>query len=174
MEMDDELIAQYRRWLSAEQDERNDDADAACRAVFEEALTQPLPSLDFTARTVAAVAAQTAADAERRRRARGFAGVAAGVAVIAGGWFGGGLLVSAVTSVMLGAFDLLIGAVVRTAAGVDAGAGLWSVLSSMGRAASAFVSDPTVTFVLLVMQGLAIAALAALQRLLGSDGESLK
>ena len=172
--MDDELIAQYRRWLSAEQDERDDDADAACGAVFGEAMTQPLPSLDFTARTVTAVAAQTAADAERRRRARGFAGVAAAVAVIVGGWFGGGLLVSAVTSLMLGGFDLLIGAVVRTAAGVDAGAGLWSVFSRMGRAASAFVSDPTVTFVLLVMQGLASAALAALQRLLGNDGESLK
>jgi hypothetical protein len=174
MEMDDELIAQYRRWLSAEQDERDDDADVACRAVFEDASAQPLPPLDFTARTVAAVAAQTAADADRRRRARGLAGIAAAVAVLVGGWFGGGLLISTVTSLMLGAFDLLIGAVVRTAAGVDAGAGLWSVFGSVGRAASAFVSDPTVTFVLLVMQGLAIAALAALQRLLGSDGESLK
>jgi hypothetical protein len=174
MEMDDELIAQYRRWLSAEQDERDDDADAACRAVFEEAVAQPLPPLDFTARTVAAVAAQSAADAERRRRVRGLAGVAAAAAVIIGGWFGGGLLISAMTSLLLGAFNLLIGAVVRTAAGVDAGAGVWSLFGSMGRAASAFVSDPTVTFVLLVMQGLAIAALAALQRLLGSDGESLK
>jgi len=48
---------------------------------------------------------------------------------------------------------------------------LWCLLGSLGHAASAFVADPKVTFVLLVLQGFAIAALVALQRLLGSDGD---
>jgi len=63
---------------------------------------------------------------------------------------------------------------VNGAAGIQAGADLWSLAGSMARAASAFVADPKVTFVLLVLQGLAIAALVTLQRLLGSDGESFK
>ncbi|MCA1652074.1 MAG: hypothetical protein LC753_18005 [Acidobacteria bacterium] len=47
-------------------------------------------------------------------------------------------------------------------------------MSGLGRAAAAFAADPKVTFVIIVIQGIAIAALFTLQRLLGSDGESFE
>jgi hypothetical protein len=48
------------------------------------------------------------------------------------------------------------------------------MLTSLGRAAAAFAANPTVTFTFLALQALAIAALVALHRLLGSDWESFK
>jgi hypothetical protein len=39
---------------------------------------------------------------------------------------------------------------------------------------ASFAADPTVTMTLVALQGLAIGALLALQRLLGADEESLK
>jgi hypothetical protein len=47
----------------------------------------------------------------------------------------------------------------------------WSVLTNIGRAAAAFASDPSVSMVILALQGIAIAALVALHRLLGSETE---
>jgi hypothetical protein len=102
------------------------------------------------------------------RRAAAVAGTAGlGAAV----YLGAGLVLPAMASALLALFDFLVGAIVRTSAGVQAGSGLWGLLGSLGHAASAFVADPKVTFVLLVLQGFAIAALVALQRLLGSDGD---
>jgi hypothetical protein len=48
------------------------------------------------------------------------------------------------------------------------------VVSSLGRASAAFIADPTVTITMLAIQGIAIAALVALRRLLGSDREFLE
>jgi hypothetical protein len=47
-------------------------------------------------------------------------------------------------------------------------------LSSLGRAASAVAADTNVTFAMIAISVLAIAALVALQRLLGSDEESFQ
>jgi hypothetical protein len=44
----------------------------------------------------------------------------------------------------------------------------------MGRTAAAVAADPTVTVMLFALQAIALAALVALQRLLGVDEESLK
>jgi hypothetical protein len=52
--------------------------------------------------------------------------------------------------------------------------GFWPVLASLGRAAAALAADPTVTFAMIAISGVAVAALLALQRLLGSDGESFQ
>jgi hypothetical protein len=83
-------------------------------------------------------------------------------------------MVALASGTLTGAFDLLIGFVVRMAGAVQTGADLWSVLTGVGRAAAAFASDPTVTMMLFGLQGIAVAALFALQRLLGIDEESLK
>jgi hypothetical protein len=64
--------------------------------------------------------------------------------------------------------------VVRTAGAAQTGAGVWSVLSGIGRAAASVAADPGVTMTLIALQGVAVAALLALQRLLGVDEESLK
>jgi len=172
MEMDEELTLSCRRWIEADLAGLEDEADAACRSVFRSVAQGEPASLPFTSRTMQAISAEAARGARRAKRTRRAAATAAGVGLVAATYFGAGLVVSAMRAALLGLFDLLVGAVVKTAAGVQAGADLWSLLGSMGHAASAFVADPTVTFVLLVLQGLALASLVALQRLLGSDGES--
>jgi hypothetical protein len=101
--------------------------------------------------------------------------LAAGVSgSVAAAWFGAGVIASLVSATVRGAFDLLIGAVVRMAGAAETGGDVWSVLSGVGRATASFVADPTVTMMLFALQGIAVGALVALQRLLGADEESLK
>jgi hypothetical protein len=174
MEMDDELVRNYRRWLEADESGNDDEADAACRDLFAAVDREPIVPLAFAGQTMEAIADESARQAQRARRTRRAitAGGIAGTAAAA--YFGAGLAISAASTLIVGGFDLLVRLIVSGAAGAEAGAGFWSVLSSIGRAASAFVSDPAITVVLLVLQGLAIGALITLQRLLGSDGESYK
>ena len=79
-----------------------------------------------------------------------------------------------VSAAFLGLLNLLIAAVVRIAEAFHTGAGVWGVLSSLGRAASAVAADTNVTLAMIAISVLAIAALVALQRLLGSDEESFQ
>lgn len=164
----------YRRWQAAEADGRDDDADAEFGVVFGAAVPEPVVGAAFTARTMAAVAAAAAREARRSRRARAATLVAGLVGGIAAAYFGAGFLVTLISATVTRGFDLLIGVVVRMAGAAQTGADLWSVLTSMGRAAVAFAADPTVTMMLFALQGIAVAALIALQRLLGTDEESLK
>ena len=164
----------YRRWQAAEADGRDDEADAEFKVVFGSAVSERLVAPSFTARTMEAVAAAAAREARRSHRVR-VATVAAGLAGgIAAAYFGAGFLVTLLSTGAMRGFDLLIGMVVRMAGAVQTGADLWSVLSGMGRAAVAVAADPTVTMMLFALQGIAVAALIALQRLLGADEESLK
>ena len=172
--MDDELIRSYRRWLEADQSGNDDDADAACQAMFRAADREEVVPLAFTSRTMEAISAAAVRDAETARRTRMavIAGSIAGGVLIA--YFTAGAALSLMIRAVIWMFDALVGLVVTGAAGAETGASVWGVFASLGRAASAFVADPTVTFVLLVLQGLAILALITLQRLLGTDGESFK
>jgi hypothetical protein len=170
----DDINRSYRRWQVAEEDGRDDDADEEFRLVYGATLPDLGVHAAFTARTMEAVAAAAAKEARRAKTIR-IASVAAGLAVLlTGGYFGAGVLVSLASTVVAGGFDLLIALVVRTAGAAQTGAGLWSVLSGVGRAAASFAADPTVTMTLVALQGLAVGALLALQRLLGGDEESLK
>jgi|SRR5687767_10112161 len=172
--MDDELTRSYRRWLEADGSGNDDDADAACRVLFQAADREAPVSLAFTSRTMDAIAAAAVSDAQsaRRTRAAVIAGSIAGGVLVA--YFTAGAVFSFLIRALVWTFDVLVALVVRGAAGAETADTVWSVFASLGRAASAFVADPTVTFVLLVLQGLAILALITLQRLLGSDGESFK
>lgn len=171
--MDDDLDRGYRRWRAAEAAGRDEEADAAFRGVFPTAPRHE-PPLQFTARAMQAVAEGSAREARRARRTR--------VGVIAGGalgglvvvYFGAALIGSAVSAMVLGLLDLLVATVVNTAAAANTGADVWSVLGSLGRAAATYVANPKVTITLLAIQGVAAMALFALQRLLGTDGESFK
>jgi hypothetical protein len=172
--MIDDLTRTYRRWLAAEDTERDDDADAACRALFVAVEPEQRVAPDFTARTMKAFAAATERDARRARQTRAAlaaSGVAGAVTAL---YFGGGLAVSLLSAAFLGLLNLVIGAVVGVASGAQTGADFWGVLGGIGRAISAFVSNPTVTVAMVALQGIAIGALFALQRLLESDRESFK
>jgi hypothetical protein len=171
--MTEDLGRSYRRWQAAETDGRDDDADAEFAALFA-AVPPAGVSAGFATRTMEAVAAAAAREARRARRLRR-AAVAAGVAgVVVATYFGAGAMVGLVSTTFTYAFDLLIGLVVRMAGAVSAGADVWSVLSGIGRAAATFAADPSVTMMLFALQGIAVAALLGLQRLLGADEESLK
>ena len=172
--MDEELARSYRRWLAADDSGNDEEADAACRALFETAERQDAVPLTFASQTMQAIATGAARDAARARRARHALTTGAVAAGVVTAYYTAGAGFSFLIRFVVWLFDALIGLVVRGAASVETGASLWGVLSSLGRAASAFVADPTVTFVLFVLQALAIAALITLQRLLGSDGESYK
>jgi hypothetical protein len=172
--MADDLNRSLRRWQAAEAEGRDDEADAEFSAVFGASVPQVGVGVGFTARTLEAVAAAAAREARRSRRARRTA-LAAGVAGgAAAAYFGAGFAVTLASASVTRTFDFLIGLVVRMAGAAQTGADLWSVLTGIGRAATAVAADPTVTMMLFVLQGIAVAALLALQRLLGSDEESLK
>jgi hypothetical protein len=172
--MDEDRDLTYRRWRAAEALGQDDEADAAFASVFQSSVGSPLPSSELTARTMAAVAAAATADARRARFVRTallWAGVPAGLAAA---YFGAGPLVSAISATLVALLNFSIAAVVWFASGPDIRSGFWSVLTGLGRAAGAFVSDPRVTFVMLACQGIAVLALAALHRLLGREREWLK
>ena len=169
-----EAPGSYGHWRAAEESERDEDADRAFRTVFQTAMPQQPVSPEFTARTMAAVAAAAAGDARRARRVR--AGVLAGTAVAttAAVYLGTGWAISLASAAFIGLLNMLIAATVRGAAAFQTGAGVWSVLASLGRAAAALAADPNVTFAMIAISAVAVAALLALQRLLGSDGESFQ
>ena len=172
--MREDLSLNYHRWQIA--DERGDDAeaDAAFGAVFEACVSAPLPSAAFTSQAMAAIAAATAADARRSKVIRQvllWSGVPAATLAV---YFGAGAVLSALSSALVGALNLLVAVVVWFVNGPDVRTGVWSMLTVMGRAAAAFVADSRVTVAMLVFQVVAIAALAALHRLLGPEREWLK
>ena len=165
-------LANFHRWRAADADEREDDADAAFQAVFQAVVPERPISPELTARTMGAIAAAAARDARRARQLR--VGVATGTAAatVAGLYAGAGWAVGLVSAALLGLLDMVIALVVRTAEASQSGGGIWGVLSSLGRAASALAADTSVTIALIAVSAVAIAGLVALHRLLGSDEES--
>ena len=172
--MDDELVRSYNRWRAVEDEGREDEAEAAFGTMFRDALPEQPVSLEFSARAMQAVAAAADRDAQRIRRTRkvlmpvGFAG-AAGLLYLSGGF-----IVAALTSSVVWIVDVLIASIVGIASNAQTGIDLWSVARGLGRAAAAFISSPTVTITIIAVQGIAMAALILLQRLLGSDEGSYR
>lgn len=169
-----DALNSYARWREADESGREDDADAAFRTVYQAAVSEPLIPAAFTTRVMGAIMAAAERDARRARRTRATVVSGAIVGGSAAAYYGAGWVISAFSTVFIGLLNLLIAAVVQGASGLETGASFWSVLSGLGRAAAAFAADPKVTFVIIVIQGIAIAALFTLQRLLGSDGESFE
>lgn len=170
-EIDDELVRGYHRWRAMEDQGRDAEADAAFGPVFKEAVGERTVSLGFTARTMSAVATAAEQDARRARRTRRVL-VPVGAAAAAGLLYvSGGFIVSFMATAVMWTVNVLIASIVGAATNADTGAGLWSIARSLGRAAAAFISSPAVTISIIAIQGIAMAALIALQRLLGSDGE---
>jgi hypothetical protein len=172
--MNDELTRGYERWRDAEDAGLEEAADEACLALFAASGPDPIVSREFTARTLAAIAETGIADAARARRVRRIAAWSGIAAATVGLYVGGPWLLAAGSWLLVGLINLLVGATVQVATSVQSGADAWSVVSAIGRALATFVSSPGVTIAMLAMQVVAMGALVALQRLLGSDRESLK
>jgi hypothetical protein len=169
-----EAPGSYGHWRAAEESERDDEADWAFRTLFQTAMPEQRVSPEFTTRTMTAVAAAAAGDARRARRVR--AGVVTGTVVgsIAAVYFGAGWAISFASAAFVGLLNLLIDAAVRGVVAFQTGADVWSVLASLGRAVAAMAADSNVILAMIAISAVAIAALLALQRLLGSDGESFQ
>ena len=164
---------QYQRWLDAELDDREDDADALFGTVFKGAVNSAPASAAFTARTMAAVGEAAAHDARRARITRRVVIPAASAAAVTLAYFCSGLVLSAFSAIVVNALDLLIGAVVYVATTMRSGGDAWSLAGNLGKATAALLTSPSVTTTILALQGMAVAALIALQRLLRSERESL-
>ena len=168
--MNEDLNWHYGRWRAAEDEGRDDDADAAFKAVFDRVVPTDLVAPAFTARTMEAVHRAATTDARRSRRTRRLligGGLIGGVTTA---YYGAGLAVTAA----IGLINLLVAAIVESSTRLNSGAGVWGLLVSLGRATAAFIAEPEVTFVIIAIHGVAIAALYAMHRLLGSDGESFQ
>jgi hypothetical protein len=172
--VDEDLNRNLRRWLEADTDGQNDDADGACREVFADAMPDPVLPVDFATRTMQAIGTAATEDVRRARVMRRAAVGGGAVGLVAAAYFGGAWAIGLITALVVRSLDLLVGATVQVASGVQAGADAWTVMSNIGRAVASFVANPTVTLAMLAMQGVAIAALFALQRLLGTDTEPFK
>jgi hypothetical protein len=171
--MDQDLDRYARRWLDAEAADRDDEADAAFRRAFA-VVPEVGATGQFATQTLQAVSLALARDAQRARRAR-YAVISTAVAgTVVALYFGAGLIVSALSTAMVTGLDLVVNVVVRVAGAAESGASIWSVVFGLGRAFAAFLAEPKVTVTLLLLQGVAAAALFALQRLLGADTESFK
>jgi hypothetical protein len=169
--MSEPLNREYADWLDADRRGHDDDADALCRETFAALPARSVP-LTFAANTMAGVKAARAADAARTKRARAallWGSVLAGPVAI---YFAAGAVMSGAAALLLGILNLLVNTTVQIASVGDWN--VWSLVGSLGRALAAIMSDADVTLIVVAMHGLAFAALAALQRLLGPDTESYK
>jgi len=167
--MDERLERLYSRWRVADDMDRDDEADAAFRLLSEAAMRGLAVPFRFTEQTTAAITRTMAADARRAKRARKalvWGGVAAGLVAA---YFGASPALSVVSTALVALLDGTVQAVVWVSTGRDFN--IWSILNSLGRASAAFIGDPKVTIIMLTIQGIAIAGLVALRRLLGSDRE---
>ena len=167
--MSQELDRLYARWRVAEETDRDDEADAAFRALSESVFAERAVPLQFTLDTTAAIAHAMASEARRAGRARTrlvWGGIAAGLVAA---YFGAVPALSILSTVLVAALDGMIQLIVLVSSGPDLN--VWSLFGSLGRASAAFIVDPKVTVIMLTIQGIAIAALVALRRLLGSDRE---
>ena len=171
--MNDQQNRDWSRWVEAEQAGQEDDADRYFARVFR-VVPVVLPSSQFSASAMAGIAAAAEADARRARRIRSVGVPVAIAASLALVYFTAGVMMSAFSAIVVGSLDFLVSLVVRGATTVSDGGGAWSLVSSLGRAGAALLASPSVTTTILALQGIAVAALIALQRLLRSDRESFR
>jgi hypothetical protein len=172
--MNDQQSHDWRQWAEAEQAGDDEAADALFTGVFRARAAADQPSSQFTANTMAAVAAAAAHDARRARRIRAIGWPVVIVSAVLIVYMTAGLIMSAFSAVVVGALDLLVSAVVKVATTASGGGDAWTIAASLGRATAALLTSPSVTTTILALQGIAVAALIALQRLLRSDRESFR
>ena len=153
----------WRRWLAAERDEQDDEADAALLAAFS-AVERRVPDTGFAARVTDGVAAAS------RRQAR-----LARAVLTAGGVLALAMLIAMLTQVprlFAPMLNVGVGGMVWTVAAVDRGFSVWSVFAQFARATGAVIVAPQVTLLLMALAVIAIAALYGLNRVLELEERS--
>jgi hypothetical protein len=156
-------MTEWRRWLTAERDERDDDADAELRAVFRSIPTQA-PREGFAGRVAQAVMR------DGRRRARiarlmlwGAATAAVVVSVV---------VLWQLPRLLRPMFYAGVSGLVWSLAAVDRGIDVWTLIGRIARLTAAIVVTPEVTLLLMALALVAIAALYGLNRVLELEERS--
>src|SRR3954447_16679564 len=140
--MEDQLARLYSRGGAADDAARDEEADAAFMALTQEVIPERAVSPRFTDKTMAAIAEATAADARRIKWMRKALVVAAISGVVAA-CVAAPLALSLISNGLVAGLNWIVAAIVWVAAGPHHG--LWSVVGSLGRAAAAFIAEPSVT-----------------------------
>src|SRR6185503_1878491 len=108
-----EALNSRARWYAADEDGRDEDADRAFRTVFQAVVDDPPVPVDFTARTLAAIATAAAQDARRARRTRRVLVAGSVVGGAAGAYFGAGWVLSLLTAAFLAVLNFAVSAIVK-------------------------------------------------------------
>jgi hypothetical protein len=165
--MNPDLLRDWRRWARAEDEGRDDDADAAFRAVFQ-AVPRVPAGAGFADRVMRAVGQ----DGERRaRRARALAVCGLAASAVLGLSLVAALIVYS-PRLLLKSLDLAVQATLWIVGAVDRGLDVWAILAQFGRTAAAIVAAPEVTFALVAVGLVGVVALYGLHRMLGLEQES--
>lgn len=165
--MNPDLLREWRRWVRAEDEAREEVADAAFRAVFQ-ALPRIPAEPGFADRVMRGV--QLASE-RRARRAR-----AAVVSAVAASAVTGVLLLVAAVAffprLLLRSVDLAVEATLWIVSAVDRGLDIWAILAQFGRAMAAIVAAPEVTLALVAVGLVGVGALYGLHKVFGLEQES--
>jgi hypothetical protein len=156
-------MTEWRRWLTAERDEREDDAEAELRLVFRSIPTLAPPE-GFAGRVAQAVARDI------RRRAQI-------TRLIVLGWSAAAIVASGVVlwqlpRLLRPMFNAGVSGLVWSLAAVDRGIDVWTLIGRMARLTAAIVVTPQVTLLLMALALVAIAALYGLNRVLDLEERS--
>ncbi|MGH9330838.1 MAG: hypothetical protein ACRD09_10370 [Vicinamibacterales bacterium] len=155
------------RWMAADREGREDEADAAFKAVFR-AAPAPEARPAFIDRVMEALARDVA---RRRRRAR----IAAASGVAASILMGLGVTVALIAQgpkLIVWAVDACVAAAVWMSAAFENGLDLWAILAQIGSAAAAVIATPQVSSVLIAIEAIGAVALYGLHRIFASEQES--
>jgi hypothetical protein len=160
------MNSDLNRWLAAERDERDKEADAAFKAVFR---TAPLAAAPAFVDGVMEAIARDAAIRRRRARIAAAAGLAASILL---GLVTTVALIAKGPRLIVWAVDSAIAATVWMSGAVENGLDLWGILGQIASAAAAVIATPQVASVLIAIQAIGAAALYGLHRILASEQES--
>lgn len=161
--MDSDRLRDWRRWAATEQDGRDEDADAAFRALFS-AVPSRAPSGTFRDR-VAQATALAAVRRARLARLAVLAGIACGIALTV-------VFLMQIPRLVQASLDLVIGAIVSTTLALSRGVDVWTLLARIARTVGSVVVTPQGTYALSGLGLIAIGALYGLQRMLELEERS--
>jgi hypothetical protein len=161
--MDPELTRAWRRWVAAERDGRDDQADVAFRDVAP-MLPIRTPRPDFASRVMHAV------EREAIRRARVARGLVVVCSVVSVGFAIGVIL--QLPRLLQAALDAGLAALLWTLVALNRGLDAWAILAQFGRTVAAVVDTPEVTVSIVGLGVVAVAALYGLHRMLELEERS--
>jgi hypothetical protein len=155
------------RWITADREGRDDEADAAFKPVFRAIPAAPAEPA-FVDRVMEALARDAA---RRRRRAR----IAAASGIAASSVIGLGVLAALIAQgprLIVWVVDGIVAAALWMSVAFENGLDVWAMLTQIASAAAAVIATPQVSSVLIAIEVVGAIALYGLHRIFSSEQES--